>query len=471
MKTLIKNGTIITAQEIKQAEILIDGEIIWEVGINLEPGDAQIIDAQGKLVLPGGVDAHVHLDLPMFGTRSADDHYTGGKAAAFGGTTTMIDFVSHDAGSLHDNIANLKKKAAANASIDYTFHMNITHFDMMVAQELAHLPDEGITSVKVFTAYNDRLRLDDQSIANVMAINAGNGVLTMLHAEDGDEIEKLVKEALMHNHLEPLWHARTRPASGAVSAFERIIAISQRTDAPLYIVHMNVAGEVDALTQARRQGVKVMGETCPQYLFFTEEALAQPDSAKFICSPPLRSKHDNQRLMQGLSDNEIQVIATDHCPFFYNGTHPIIYEGKPVSIPGKELGADDFTKIPNGLPGISDRMPILWTYGVGAGKLSPNQFVAQMCSNPAKVFGIYPQKGTIQAGSDADIAIWDPEKELSYGIQYSHQRTDYNLYEGWKIKGYPEKVFLRGKLIVDGENWNGKHGDGNFLKCGQGELI
>ena len=239
----------------------------------------------------------------------------------------------------------------------------------------------------------------------------------MLHAEDGDEIEALVKNATEHHHLEPIWHAKTRPAAGAVSAFERIIALSQQTGARLYIVHMNVAGEVDALTQARSQGARVMGETCPQYLFFTEDDLARKDGAKFVCSPPLRTRKDNQRLMQGLTADEIQVIATDHCPFYYDGTKAILYEGKPVCIPGKELGAQDFTKIPNGLPGIADRMVIMWTYGVGTGKLTPHQFVAQTATNPAKIFGIYPQKGALQVGSDADIAIWDPERELQYGVK------------------------------------------------------
>ena len=471
MNTLIKNGTLITAEETRQADILISGETICEIGTNLGSQDAKIIDAAGKLVMPGGVDAHVHLDLPMFNTRSSDDHYTGGKAAAFGGTTTMIDFVSHEAGSLHDNIAALNDKAAATASIDYTFHMNITRFDDQVAHELENLPVEGVTSVKVFTAYNDRLRLDDQNIARVMNINAKSGVLTMLHAEDGDEIETLVKDATEHHHLEPIWHARTRSAAGAVSAFERIIALSQQTGAPLYIVHMNVAGEVDALTRARSQGVKVMGETCPQYLFFTEDDLARKDGAKFVCSPPLRTSKDNQRLVQGLTANEIQVVATDHCPFFYDGTTAILYEGKPVRIPGKELGAQDFTKIPNGLPGLADRLVIMWTSLVGTGKLTPNQFVAQMSTNPAKVFGIYPQKGTLQVGSDADIAIWDPERELQYGTRYAHHRTDYNLYEGWPLKGYPEMVFLRGKLLVDHEHWYGKPGSGSFLRCAQGALI
>jgi dihydropyrimidinase len=217
------------------------------------------------------------------------------------------------------------------------------------------------------------------------------------------------------------------------------------------------------LRYARQHGVQVMGETCPPYLFFSEDDLARPDGAKWICSPPMRSETDQQALWQALTADELQTMGTDHCPFFYDGTTPIEYEGQMVAIPGKELGAHDFTKIPNGLPGVGDRMPVLWTYGVGAGKLTENQFVALTSTNPAKIFGIYPQKGLLAPGSDADIVLWDPNRKLTYGTAYSHQRTDYNLYEGWELTGFPQKVFLRGKMIVDGEKWLGKRGSGQFL--------
>jgi dihydropyrimidinase len=226
---------------------------------------------------------------------------------------------------------------------------------------------------------------------------------------------------------------------------------------------MNTAGEVDMLQYAREHGLKVMGETCPQYLFFTEDDLRRPDGAKWICSPPMRTAVDNARLWEGLADGTIQTIGTDHCPFFYDGTKPILYEGKPVAIPGKELGGDDFTKIPNGLPGVEDRLPVLWTTGVGSGKLTANQFVALTSTNPAKIFGLYPRKGALLPGSDADIVIWDPQKKVKYGVALSHQRTDYNLYEGWELTGFPEKVFLRGQCIVDGVRWLGKSGMGQFL--------
>jgi dihydropyrimidinase len=248
-------------------------------------------------------------------------------------------------------------------------------------------------------------------------------------------------------------------------------AMAEQADSPVYIVHMNAGGEVDMLKYARERGVKVMGETCPQYLFFTIGDLRKPDGAKWICSPPMRAKEDNARLWEGLSDGILQTIGTDHCPFYFDGSRPIVYEGNGIAIPGKELGKDDFTKIPNGLPGIQDRMPVLWTEGVRSGKITANQFVEYMCTNPAKIFGLYPRKGVLMQGSDADVVIWDPEKKVKYGVAMSHQRTDYNLYEGWELTGYPEKVFLRGNLIVDGNEWKGKRGGGKFLKRDVGEVL
>jgi dihydropyrimidinase len=296
-------------------------------------------------------------------------------------------------------------------------------------------------------------------------------MLMMAHCENGDVIETLIPEALSAGHTSPEWHALTRPGWGAVEATLRMAAMAEQADAPVYIVHMNMGGEVDMLKYARERGVKVMGETCPPYLFFTINELRRPDGAKWICSPPMRSEEDGARLWQGLHEGLLQTVGTDHCPFFFDGTKPIVYEGKEIAIPGKELGADNFTKIPNGLPGIQDRMPIMWTYGVRAGHITPNQFVAYMSTNPAKIFGLYPRKGALVPGADADVVIWDPEKRLKYGVAHSHQRTDYSLYEGWNLIGYPEKVFLRGKLIVDGEKWLGKSGDGKYLKRGVGEVL
>ncbi len=463
MKTVIKSGKIITAAETFEADILIQDEIIQEIGQNLRYSDASIIDAGGKLVMPGGIDPHTHFDLPMFNTVSSDDHYTGHKAAAFGGTTTVLDFVPQDLDSLEENVKAWRAKADPKAAIDFGFHMNITRFDRRVADEIPMLINLGITTLKVFTAYNDRLRLSDGEIFNVMQIAKKHGMLTMLHAENGDIIEVLVAQALAAGRTSPEWHAYTRPGWGAVEAALRAIALAAQADAPLYIVHMNTAGEVDQLRYGREHGVPVMGETCPQYLFFTIDHLRRPDGSKWICSPPMRMVEDNAGLWKGLSEGTIQTMGTDHCPFFYDGTKPIEYEGELVHIPGKELGKDDFTKIPNGLPGVGDRLPIMWSYGVGSGRITPNQFVALTSTNPAKIFGLYPRKGSLLPGSDADLVIWDPELRLRYGVEYAHHRTDYNLYEGWEVQGFPEKVFLRGQLIVDGNRWLGRPGFGKFL--------
>lgn len=471
MKTLIKFGTLITSTKTQRADLLIENEKIVRISPNIEASDAQVIDATGKLILPGGVDAHVHLSLPMFDTISSDDHYTGGKAAAFGGTTTMIDFVSHDAGSLHDNIQRRRSEADALVCIDYGLHMNITRYSDALEEEILTLNNDGVSSIKVFTAYNNRLRLSDGDIFKVMRFAAKAGILTMLHAENGDIIDVLIDEALANGHTSPIWHAKTRPAWGAVEASLRAFALSAQADAPLYIVHMNSAGEVDQLEYARSKGLKVMGETCPQYLLFTESDLEKPDGAKWICSPPMRTKADNERLWQGLKQGIIQTLATDHCPFFYNGNSPIIYEGKRIAIPGKELGKDNFTKIPNGLPGIGDRLPVLWTKAVDSGFMTPNKFVEVSSTNPAKIFGIYPQKGTLQEDSDADVVIWDPQKKVKYGVAHAHHRTDYNLYEGWELCGYPETVFLRGNIIVNKGQWYGKPGLGKFIHRGIGDIL
>jgi len=450
--------------------LIRDGKIA-EIGKDLTDSEAVQIDASGKLVMPGGVDPHTHFDLPMFGTVSSDDHYTGHKAAAFGGTTTVMDFVPQDRPSLEENVDLWRLKAESKAAIDYSFHMNITHYDEAISEQIRHLPDLGITSLKVFTAYNGRLRLMDGEIFRVMRIAKEDGLLTMLHAENGDVIDVLVAEALAAGHTTPEWHALTRPAWGAVESTLRGIAMSAETGAPLYIVHMNVGGEVDQLHYGRERGLPVMGETCPAYLFFTVDHLRRPDGAKWVCSPPMRTEQDNLRLWQGIADGTIQTIGTDHCAFFYDGTKPILYEGKPVAIPGKELGKDDFTKIPNGLPSVGDRLPVLWTYGVRGGRITANQFVALTSTNPAKIFGLFPRKGALLPGSDADLVIWDPERRLTYGVAYAHHRTDYNLFEGWELVGFPEKVFLRGQLIVDGEQWLGKPGMGQFLIRQPGAMV
>ena len=472
MAILIKSGKIITASESFYADILIEGEKISAVAENIpEQEGMQVIDAKGKLIMPGGVDVHTHLDLPMAGTVSSDDHYTGHKAAAFGGTTTVIDFISQDFPHLQDCVNAWHQKADNKAAVDYSFHMNITHFDDIIAKEIPQLKKEGITTLKVFTAYNNRLRLDDGSIFKVMRIARDNGMLVMVHAENGDVIDVLTEEALAAGHTSPEWHALTRPALGAVESVFRTISLSALAEAPVYIVHMNTKGGVEHVRWARQKGLPVMGETCPQYMFFTIKQLRQPDGAKWICSPPMRSEEDNAGIWKAVEDGTMQVMATDHCPFFYDGTTPIMYEGQPIAIPGKELGKDDFTKIPNGLPGVGDRLMVLWSCGVGTNRISPNRFVELTSTNPAKIFGMYPQKGTLLPGSDADIAIWDPDKEIQYGYKYAQHRTDYNIYEGWPMKGVVEKVILRGKLIVDGSKWLGEKGEGRFIKRSETQVL
>lgn len=470
-KKIIRSGTIITASETFVADILIDGEQIVAIGKDLQVPDAEVIDARGKLVMPGGVDPHVHLDLPMFGTVSSDDHYTGSKAAAFGGTTTLIDFVSQpDAGPYQITLDEWHKKAE-KAAVDYSAHVNVTRYDDDVWKEFPKLLDEGITTLKMFTAYNGRLRLEDGNIFKVMRKAAEYGMLPLIHAENGDLIDILVAEALAAGNTSPEWHALTRPASGAADAILRMAMLAAEAESAVYIVHLNTAVGLDQVRYARDMGLPVMAETCPPYLFFTIEHLKRADGAKWICSPPMRTGVDNAALWNGLEQGDIQIMATDHCPFFYDGTRPIEYEGEMIAIPGKELGQDDFTKIPNGLPGVGDRLPVFWTKAVVSGRITPNDFVAQSSTNPARIFGMYPRKGSLMPGADADIVIWDPDKNVTYGVAHAQHRTDYNLYEGWELQGMPVQVFLRGNLIVDHGEWRGKRGMGKFVKREAGAEI
>ncbi len=472
MKTLLKSGKIITAAEQFIGDVLMDGEKISSIGSEILPdADTVVVDVSDKFLTPGGVDVHTHFDLPMAGTVSSDDHYSGHKAAAFGGTTTVFDFISQDESSLQKCVDAWHAKADEKAAVDFGFHMNITKFNEQVAREIPKLRKNGINSVKVFTAYNGRLRLQDGEIFQVLRIARDSQILVMVHAENGDVIDILVDEALKAGHRTPEWHALTRPAEGSIENVFRIIYLAQQAHAPVYIVHMNTAEEVRLLKEAREKRFAVMGETCPQYLYFTIDDLRRPDGAKWICSPPMRTHADNVGIQELMGQGILQVVATDHCPFFYDGTHPILYEGKEVAIPGKELGKDDFTKIPNGLPGVGDRMMVLWNYGVRKHVITPQQFVALTCTNPAKIFGLYPQKGTLMPGADADIVIWNQNSPIKYGVKNTQHRTDYDLYEGWEMQDTIQRVYLRGKLIVEDGNWLGTRGQGKFLNCGDPEVI
>ncbi len=465
MKTLIKNGTVVTAAETYRADLLIDGEKIALLGMDLPADGARVVDASGKYILPGAIDVHTHLELPFGGTVASDDFYTGHKAAAFGGTTSHIDFVIQGKGeSLHQAVENWHRKSDAKAVVDYGFHVAVTDLTEAVMNEIPSMGKEGVTSLKLFMAYKGSLQIDDTTLFKTLMKAAEAGMLVMVHAENGDAIDVLVKQAVAGGHLTPEWHALTRPAWAEAEATLRAVALAGIAGAPLYVVHVTNGMAVDQIAYGRARGLNVMGETCTQYFFFSIDNLRQPDGAKWVCSPPMRTAADNEALWTAVRNNSLQAISTDHCAFFFDGTKAIEYEGKMVKIAGKELGAHDFSKIPNGVPGIEDRMPILWTYGVGQGRISLNRLVELCCTNPAKAFGMYPRKGTVAVGSDADLAIWDPEVKKTMGQKTSQQRTDYNLYEGWEVTGWPTKVYVRGNLLVDGDTWNGEPGGGQWIK-------
>ncbi len=460
MGTLIQHGTIITASDTVQADVLIEGEQVALIGRNLASEGHEVIDAMGKFLLPGGIDVHTHLSLPFGGTLSSDDFFTGQQAAAFGGTTTHIDFAIQPAGgSLKQGIDAWHEKADGKTVIDYGFHIAITDLRPEVMAEIPTLVDEGVTSLKLFMAYKGVLQIDDQTLFRSLIQAAGHGLLTMVHAENGDVIAELTAAALAKGQIEPIYHARTRPAIVEGEATARAIALAGVANAPLYVVHMTCEDSLAALAQGRARGFPVMGETCTQYMFSFEEDLARPDfeGAKYVCSPPMRTPQDAAALWQALASGALQVVSTDHCPFWFEG-------GVNGRLAGKELGRAGFDKIPNGVPGIEDRLVVMWTHGVGGGRFSANRFVELMSTNPAKIFGLYPRKGTIAIGSDADILLWAPEKSHTISAATHHMNTDYNIYEGMTVTGWPERVLLRGQTIVHGKQWLGKPGNGQYLR-------
>jgi len=450
--TLIKNGHIVTAADSYVADILVEGEKIKAIGQNLPADGHNVVDAGGKYVFPGAIDVHTHLDLPFGGTVAADDFYTGHVAAAFGGTTTHIDFAIQGKGeTLKQAVENWHARADRKAAIDYGFHIAITDLPESVMREIPKAPDYGVTSLKLFMAYKGSLMVDDGTLFNSLMVARDSGMLICVHAENGDAIDVLVKKMQAEGKLEPIYHALSRPHFAEAEATARAAALAMIAGSPLYVVHMSCASAVEQLRWARETGAPIMGETCTQYLFFTEDDLRKPnfEGAKFVCSPPMRTKFDQDALWKAIAVNDLQAVSTDHCPFNFKGQ--------------KDLGKEDFSKIPNGVPGIEDRLKIMYSYGVTPGKISLNRWVELLSTNPAKIFGLYPRKGTIAVGSDADLVIWDPNKEQTISAFNHHMNVDYNLYEGWHVKGMPEKVFLRGRLIVDGDSWYGEQGKGEYL--------
>jgi dihydropyrimidinase len=460
MTTLIKNGTVVTAGDTFKADVLIDGEKIKLIGQNLPGEGHEVIDAEDLLLLPGGIDVHTHMELPFGGTLASDDFFTGQRAAAFGGTTVHLDFVIQPiGGSLKQGIDEWHGKADHKAAIDYGFHVAITDLRPEVMDEIPSVIDEGITSLKLFMAYKGLFQVDDTTLFRAMLKAAEHGMLIMVHAENGDVIAELVPKLLAEGKTDPKYHAVAHPALIEAEATGRAIALAGVAGASLYVVHMTCEEAIEQMVLGRAKGLRVMGETCVQYMFVFEEDLARPgfEGAKFVCSPPVRQPKDAVVLWKSLANNTLQAVSTDHCPFWFEG-------GVEGRIPGKELGQGNFAKIPNGMPGIEDRMPVMWHHGVNGGHYNANRFVEITSTNPAKIFGLYPRKGTIAVGSDADIILWDPNKEHTISAETHHMNTDYNVYEGMKVKGWPVRTLLRGQSIVVGDEWYGQQGGGTFLR-------
>ena len=482
MGTLFKNGTIITASDMVNADVLVDGETISLIGKDIAADGHEVVDCSGKYLMPGGIDVHTHLDLPFGGTYSNDDFDVGHKAAAFGGTTCHIDFVIQPiGGSLHDGLDTWRVKAQP-AQIDYAFHMAITDLRDDVMEETPSMLDEGITSLKLFMAYKDVFMVDDATLFKAMQVASENGMIVMVHAENGDVEAELRPKLLAEGKTDPKWHAASRPPEIEGEATNRAVVMAGMTDCRLYVVHMTCDSSIAALRRGRALGYPVMGETCTQYFFLTvDDHLAAPgfEGAKYVCSPPIRSTNDQQILWQAIKDGTLQAVSTDHCDFWYeggvgpwedwaaehNGGNWIEYEKQDPSFrrPGKELGLGNFAKIPNGMPGLEDRMMVGWHAGVNGGRISPQRFVETHCTNPAKIFGMYPKKGTIAVGADADILVWDPEKKHTISAATHHMRCDYNVYEGMEVQGVPAQVWQRGNKLVDGDEWLGNNGAGQFV--------
>jgi dihydropyrimidinase len=453
MTLLVKGGTIVTASDRYTGDVFIDGEKIAAIGSALDLPADRVIDAAGKYVLPGGIDVHTHLDMPFGGTTSADDFQSGTIAAAYGGTTTIVDFaIQYQGQTLHHALETWMKKAEGKAAIDYGFHMIITELSDQVEQEMDALVREGVTSFKLFMAYPGVFMLDDATIFRALLRTGRNGGTICMHAENGGVIDVLVKKALAEGKTAPKYHALTRPARAEAEATHRAIALAEMADVPVYIVHLSAAEALEMVTEARDRGLPAYAETCPQYLFLSYANYEEPgfEGAKYVMSPPLRPKETQDQLWRGLAFNDLQAISTDHCPFCMKEQ--------------KTLGQGDFSKIPNGAPGIETRMSLVYDGGVRTGKISLNRFVELTATSPAKIFGLFPRKGTIAPGSDADVVVFDPEKQVTLSAKTHHMRVDYNPYEGRQVTGAAETVVSRGRIVIDNGTFTGRAGAGSFLR-------
>ncbi|WP_433742404.1 dihydropyrimidinase [Falsibacillus pallidus] len=454
MKKLIKNGTIVTAADVYEAEILIEDGVISAIGHDLSSQNAEVIDANGCYIFPGGIDPHTHLDMPFGGTVTKDDFETGTMGAAFGGTTTIIDFCLTTKGEpLKKALSEWHEKAKGKAVIDYGFHLMIGEINEEVLNELPDVVEnEGVTSLKVFMAYKNVFQADDATLYRTMLAAKEHGALVMVHAENGDVIDYLTTKALEEGKTDPIYHALTRPPEVEGEATGRAARLAGLTDSQLYVVHVSCADAAERIAEARRKGIDVWGETCPQYLVLDQTYLEKPDfeGAKYVWSPPLRDKWNQEELWTALKNGNLQTIGSDQCSFDFHGQ--------------KDLGKGDFTKIPNGGPIIEDRMTILFSEGVKKGRISLNQFVDLTSTRAAKLFGLFPQKGTIAVGSDADIVLYDPNAERTLSAQTHHLAVDYSAFEGMKVTGEAVSVLSRGEFVVKDKQFVGKPGTGRFIK-------
>ena len=453
MSILIKNGHIFTAVDSYVADILVDEGKIRTIGIDLAVQADKTVDATGKYVIPGGIDPHTHLEFPFGGTVSSDDFRTGTIAAAVGGTTSIVDFAVQQRGhALSEALEEWHQKAEGQAAIDYGFHMIILDLPESRLPELDDLVRQGVTSFKMFMAYLGAVMVDDSTIFRTMVRAANNGALVCLHAEHGHMIDVLVKEALAAGNTAPKFHAITRPPTTEAEATHRAIRMAEVAGGPIYFVHLSCAEALQEVQAARASQKYVYAETCPHYLILDNSMYEQEgfEGAKYVLTPPLRDSWHQAELWNGLRRNDLQVVSTDHCAFRFSDQ--------------KTMGIDDFSKIPNGGPGIENRLSLLYTHGVASGLLDMNRLVELFSTSAAKLFGLFPRKGTIAVGSDADIVVFDPDEESVISALTHHMNVDYNLYEGMRVKGVPQVVVANGQIVVEGGEYVGAAGDGRFLK-------